>query len=249
MDSKPLRKIIGCIRKAVDDYGMISEGDRIGVGLSGGKDSLVLTAALAFYRRFSPVKIQLHAINIDMGFKGIEKEREALSRLMEELEVPYHTVKTDIAEVVFDVRKESNPCSLCSKMRRGALNGKCVELGLNKLALGHNADDLVETFFLSMIYEGRLNTFQPVSYMSRTGITLIRPLIYVDEADIKGATVRAGLTPLPNPCPENHHTEREHIKDIIRSVQEEIPIAKDRILSALTSPERYSLLPPKKTKH
>ncbi len=248
MDSKYLRKILGCIRKAADDYDMIAEGDKIAVGLSGGKDSLILTAALAFYRRFSPVKFELCAINVDMGFPGLEKERAELAAFLEELEVPYYCVKTDIAEIVFDIRKESNPCSLCSKMRRGALNSKCAELGFNKLALGHNADDLVETFFLSMIYEGRLSTFQPVSYMSRTGITLIRPLIYAGEADIKGALNKTGLTPLYNPCPANRHTEREHIKEILGYVQDEIPISKDRILSALVSPDRYSLLPPKKDK-
>lgn len=244
-----MRKILGCIRKAVDDYGMIAEGDKIAVGLSGGKDSLILAAALAFYRKFSPAKFQLCAINVDMGFTGVEKERAALSETMRELDIPYYTVKTDIAEIIFDVRKESNPCSLCSKMRRGALNTKCAELGFNKLALGHNADDLAETFFLSMIYEGRLSTFQPVSYMSRTGITLIRPMIYVGEADIKGAINKTGLVTLTNPCPANHNTEREHIKRILNSLQEEIPIAKDRIFSAVTSPERYSLLPPKKSKN
>lgn len=248
MESKHLRKILGCIRRAAEDYDMISPGDRIAVGLSGGKDSLILCVALSYYRRFSPVPFELAAVNVDMGLKGTEKERAALEALMEELEIPFHVVKTDIAEVVFEVRKESNPCSLCSKMRRGALNTKCVELGYNKLALGHNADDLTETFFLSMVYEGRLNTFQPVSYMSRTGMTVIRPLIYVKEADIKGAMNKLRLTPLPNPCPANHNTEREHMKNILDGLQKEIPIAKDRIFSAITSPERYSLLPPKKSK-
>ena len=243
-----MRKVLGCSRRAAEDYSMISAGDNIAVGLSGGKDSLVLTAALAVYRKFSEEPFTLSAINIDMGFGGVEAERAALRDLMRELDVTYYEVRTDIAEIVFDIRKESNPCSLCSKMRRGALNTKCLEIGANKLALGHNADDVAETFFLSLIYEGRLNTFQPVSYMSRTGMTLIRPMIYAREADIKGAVNKLELPVLPNPCPANHATKREYMKNLISSISKDIPFARDRIISAVTSPERYSLFPPKNRK-
>lgn len=248
METKPLRKILGSIRKAVDDYDMIGDGDSVAVGLSGGKDSLALTAALAVYRKFSPVNFTLSAINVDMGLKGTEAERERLAAFVKELDVPYYEVKTDIAEIVFDVRKEPNPCSLCSKMRRGALNSECKRIGANKLALGHNADDMAETFLLSLIFEGRLSTFQPVSYMSRTGITLIRPMIYVPEADVKGAVNKLSLPVMHNPCPANRLTRREYMKDLIKNVCKDIPFARDRIISALISPERYSLFPPKRSK-
>lgn len=245
METKPLRKILGSIRKAAEDYDMISDGDHVAVGLSGGKDSLVLTAALAVYRKFSATRFTLSAINVDMGLKGTEAERERLKAFVRELDVPYYEVKTDIAEIIFDVRKEPNPCSLCSKMRRGALSSECVRIGAGKLALGHNADDMAETFLLSLIYEGRLNTFQPISYMSRTGITVIRPMIYVPEADVKGAVNKLGLPVMNNPCPANHFTERERMKNIISSICRDIPFARDRMISAITSPERYSLFPPR----
>ena len=241
-----LQRLLSFARKAVDEYSLIQEGDHIAVGISGGKDSLTLLYALHGLKRFYPQKFELSAVTVDLGFYDFDLT--PVKELCGEMEIPYRIVKSDIYQILFDIRKESNPCSLCSKMRRGALNTKCVELGYNKLALGHNADDLTETFFLSMVYEGRLNTFQPVSYMSRTGMTVIRPLIYVKEADIKGAMNKLRLTPLPNPCPANHNTEREHMKNILDGLQKEIPIAKDRIFSAITSPERYSLLPPKKSK-
>ena len=248
MDEKSvvMRKIIGCMRKAADDYAMIEEGDRVAVGLSGGKDSLALLTALSVYRRFSPVGFDLAAINVDMGFeKTSPAEREALSAYVEELGVPYYVEKTDIAEIIFDVRKESNPCSLCSKMRRGALNSKCAEIGANKLALGHNAEDLIETFLLSLVYEGRLSTFQPVSYMSRSGITLIRPLIYVNESDIRSAVKRLSMPVLHNPCPMNHTSRREYMKELCGQITRDVPFAKDRILGALTHPERNNLFPPR----
>lgn len=241
-----MRKIIGCMRKAIDDYAMIREGDRVAVGLSGGKDSLALLTALSVYRRFSPVKFDLTAINVDMGFKdSSEEEREALLKYVEELGVPCYVEKTDIAEIIFDVRKESNPCSLCSKMRRGALNSKCAETGANKLALGHNAEDLIETFLLSLVYEGRLATFQPVSYMSRSGITLIRPLIYVNEGDIRSAVKRLSMPVLHNPCPMDRTSRRQYMKDLCAAITRDIPFVKDRMLGALTHPERNNLFPPR----
>lgn len=244
-----MRKIIGCMRKAIDDYAMIREGDRVAVGLSGGKDSLALLTALSVYSRFSPVKFDLAAINVDMGFKdSSEEEREALLKYVEELGVPYYVEKTDIAEIIFDVRKESNPCSLCSKMRRGTLNSECAAIGANKLALGHNAEDLIETFLLSLVYEGRLSTFQPVSYMSRSEITLIRPLIYVNEGDIRSAVKRLSMPVLHNPCPMDRTSRRQYMKDLCAAIMRDIPFAKDRILGALTHPERNNLFPPRATR-
>ena len=248
--SKVMRKILGCVRRAINDYNMLSDGDHVAVGLSGGKDSLVLLTALAMLKRFSPTPFKLSAIRVDMGFKNASaEEAEALKNYCEELGVDYYVEKTDIAEIIFDVRKETNPCSLCSKMRRGALNTKCNEIGANKLALGHNADDVTETFLLSFIYEGRLSTFQPTAYMSRTNMTLIRPLIYCPEGDIKGATARLNLPLLHNPCPMDHTSQREYMKSLCSHITKDIPFAKDRMFSAITHPERYNLFPKKATEN
>ncbi len=244
--SKIIRKIMGYMRRAINDYGMIAEGDHVAVGLSGGKDSLVLLTALAMLRRFSNVKYKLSAIRIDMGFKDASiEEAEALARYCEELDVDYYCERTEIAEIIFNERKEDRPCSLCSKMRRGALNTKCNEIGANKLALGHNADDVTETFLLSFIYEGRLSTFQPTGYMSRTNMTLIRPLIYCPEGDIKGVAKRLNLPLVHNPCPMDHTSQRQYMKDLCSHITKDIPFAKDRMFSAITHPERYNLFPPK----
>lgn len=244
--SKVMRKIMGYMRRALNDYDMIKEGDHVAVGLSGGKDSLVLLTALAMLRRFSPVSYKLSAIRIDMGFKeASEEEAEALRKYCEDLQVDYYCEKTQIAEIIFEERKEDRPCSLCSKMRRGALNTKCNEIGANKLALGHNADDVTETFLLSFIYEGRLSTFQPTGYMSRTDMTLIRPLIYCPEGDIKGVANRLNLPLVHNPCPMDHTSQRQYMKDLCFHITKDIPFAKDRMFSAITHPERYNLFPPK----
>lgn len=178
MDS--LNAFTGVVRRCVDDYGMISPGDRIAVGISGqGKDSLVLLAALAYLRRYYPAPFELEGITIDTGFPGMDFS--GVEKMCEELGVPYTRVPTDIREIVFDARQEENPCSLCSKMRRGALNTTMKEHGCNKLALGHHFDDAVETFMMSLVFEGRLNCFKPVTYMSRADVTQIRPLLYIGE--------------------------------------------------------------------
>ena len=242
-----MRKILGCVRKAIEDFEMIKDGDRIAVGLSGGKDSLTLLTALKLYQRFSPQKYELRAIMIDMGLKETDPaEVEALKRYCEELEVPFHIEPTNIGEVVFDIRKETNPCSLCSKMRRGALNAVCKSYNVNKLALAHNSEDVLETFLLSLIYEGRLSTFQPVSHMSRSDITLIRPLIYAEAGDIKGVARRHNLPIVNNPCPKNHKSQREYMKNLVNSIKKEIPFAKDRMFAAVTNADRYNLFPLKK---
>lgn len=232
-----MQNILSTVRKAVADYRMIAEGDRICVGLSGGKDSLVLTAALKAYQRFSPQKFEMRAITIDMGFKGADFSQ--LTAFCAEREIPYRIVHTDIAEIIFDIRKEQNPCSLCAKMRRGALNTALKEEGYNKLALGHHADDLVETLLLSLFFEGRLSTFAPVSYMSRADVTMIRPLIYTAERDV--AALARDYPVLHNPCPADKHTRRQYVKDLIKSINAEIPFAKDRMLGAITHPDRYNL--------
>ena len=179
-----MKKILSRTRRAVDDYHMIAEGDKIAVGVSGGKDSLTLLCALAELRRFYPNKFDILALSIDMGFDGTDFSK--VQELCEKIGVEYIIEKTDIAEVVFDIRKESNPCSLCAKMRRGGVNDLAVKNGCNKVALGHHNEDVLETFFLSLFYEGRLGCFSPVTYLSRKDIHVIRPLIYVAEGDIKG---------------------------------------------------------------
>ncbi len=235
-----LQKLLSPARCAVDDFNMINTGDKIAVGLSGGKDSVTLLYILAGLKRFYPNPFELCAITVDMGLKDTsEDEKQSLVQLCEQLGVEYRVVKTDIAEIIFDVRKESSPCSLCSKMRRGALNNAAIEMGCNKLALGHHADDLIETFFLSMFYEGRLSTFEPVSHMDRSNVTLIRPMIYIEEKDIRAFAKDKPI--LHNACPSDKHTQRQYVKDLINGIKKDIPFVKHRIHGAITHPERYNL--------
>ena len=200
------------MRRAIQDYGMIEGGDRIFVGLSGGKDSVLLLAALAAYRKFSPERFDLEAITVDMGFKDTPiSETDAISRLCEELDIPRHIVKTDIAEIVFDARKESNPCSLCAKFRRGALNSEINRLGGGKLALGHNADDVAETALMSLFYEGRFSCFTPTAHMDKSGVTLIRPFVYIEEGRGEPPGTARGQKPLPRrPLHQTRVYERAH---------------------------------------
>ena len=232
-----MQRILSFLRRACDEYNLIDDGDTIAVGVSGGKDSLVLLKAMALFSRFSPKKFTLKAITIDM-FSG-KSDFSKIANLCKELNVEYHIVNSDIYEIVFNERKESNPCSLCSKLRRGMLNTKAIELGCNKLALGHSSDDVLHTFLLSLFYEGRLSTFLPKLYMDRTGMTVIRPLILTDEKDIKSASKDLPVT--KSNCPADKHTKRELVKDLIKTIQKDIPIAKDRMFTALIHPERYNL--------
>ena len=233
------QQLLSPLRRAVEDFCMIEENDKIAVGLSGGKDSISLLTLLAKLKIFYPKKFDLVAIRIDMGLNYDQTEVLNMEKYLEELGVPYVVEKTDIGPILFDVRKESNPCSLCSKMRRGALNTVATRLGCNKLALGHHADDLVETFFLSMIYEGRFSTFEPVTYLSRADMTVIRPMIYIEEKDL--TSYAKNLPIIFNPCPADKHTKRQYVKDLIASIKKDVPFAKDRILSAIYHPERNHL--------
>ncbi len=238
-----MQKIIGAMRRAIKNYKMIQDGDKVAVGVSGGKDSLALLTALALYRRYSPEKFDLIAITVDLGFKESEPALEKVKEYCDLLGVEFVVEKSDIAKIIFEERKESNPCSLCAKMRRGALNTTAIKHGANKVALGHHADDVLETFLLSFIYEGRLSTFKPFTYLDRSDITIIRPFIYVDEGDIKGATKRHSFPVYKNPCPADSHTEREYMKNLVKSISKDIPIARDRMTSAVLHPERYNLFP------
>lgn len=231
-----IQQLLAPFRKAVTDYNMICDNDKIAVGVSGGKDSLTLLALLKAYQRFSPNPFELTAITIDMGLK--DNIYSDVARYCDSINVPYLIEKTDIGEIIFQ-KTPDNPCSLCSKMRRGALNTKMLEIGYNKLALGHHSDDVVETFLLSFCYEGRLSTFAPLSYLSRTGISVIRPMIYIDEKDI--AAYAKELPVVFNPCPADKHTQRQYMKELIKTIQKDIPFCKDRFASAIMHPERYNL--------
>ncbi len=226
-----MRKILSRVRRAVDDYSMIEEGDRIAVGVSGGKDSLTLLCALAELRRFYPKRFELIGVSLDMGFEGTDFS--GVQALCNELGVEYVLEKTDIAEVVFDIRQESNPCSLCAKMRRGGVNDAAVKNGCNKVALGHHNEDVLETFFLSLFYEGRIRCFSPVTYLSRRDIHVIRPLIYVAEGDIKGYARRAELPIVFNPCPMDGKSKRQDMKEFINEKQKQDKFFKKKIMNAI----------------
>ncbi len=219
------------MRRAIQDYSMISAGDRVAVGISGGKDSLTLLSALAAYRRFSEVPFEVVGITVDMGFDSMDFS--AVARFCESINVEYTVKKTDIAEILFDIRKEKNPCSLCARMRRGAVNDLAKEIGCSRVALGHHNEDVIETFFLSLFYEGRLNCFSPVTYLSRSDLHVIRPLIYVAEGDIRGYARRAELPVVFNPCPMDGYSKRSDMKDFINDREKSDKFFKTRMMHAI----------------
>ncbi len=227
-----LQQLLSYTRRAIDDYHMIKENDKIAVGISGGKDSLTLLYALAELRRFYPVPFEIIAISVNLGY-DIDYTR--VRELCAKLNVEFHVVETQIAEVVFDVRKETNPCSLCSKMRKGAFNEEAKKLGCNKLAYAHHKDDVIETMLMSLLYEGRFHTFAPVTYLDRMDITLIRPLIYVNECDVVGFMNIHDLPVFKNPCPADGYTKREDIKNLIKSINADAPGVRDRLFRAILS--------------
>ncbi|MBR2614873.1 MAG: tRNA 2-thiocytidine(32) synthetase TtcA [Clostridia bacterium] len=233
------QKMLSPFRKALTDFKMIKDGDKIAVGISGGKDSLTLLKLLSAYKRFAPEKFDLVAITVDLNFKDAPSDFTPIKEFCEKLGVPYFVEKTEIGEIIFDVRKETNPCSLCSKMRKGALNSVAVREGCNKVALGHHRDDVIETFFLSLFFEGRLSTFAPKSYLSKMNLGLIRPMIYIEEKNIKAYS--KDFPVVKNRCPADTNTKREEIKKYVDKIQEDIPFARDRIFSAIKSPDRYHL--------
>lgn len=225
------QKILSKVRRAVDEYHMIEDGDRIAVGVSGGKDSLTLLVALAELRRFYPKNFEVVGVSLDMGYPDVSFA--GVEELCQKLNIKYVVEKTDIAEIIFDVRKEKNPCSLCAKMRRGGVNSLAVELGCNKVALGHHNDDVLETFFLSLFYEGRLNCFSPVTYLSRKDIYVIRPMIYLPEGEIKGFAKETDLPIVHNPCPMDGYSKRQDMKEYIAEHNREDKFFKTKIMHAI----------------
>lgn len=226
-----LNDFTGTVRKAVDDYRMISEGDRIAVGVSGGKDSMLLLVALNHLRKYYPKKFELEAITIELGFDGMDFT--PVKELCAGLEIPYTCLKTDIKEVVFDVRNEDNPCSLCSKMRRGAINDAITSRGIKKLALGHHFDDAVETFMMSLLFEGRISCFRPVTYLDRSGVTQIRPMIYAGEKKIANVAAELSLPIVENPCPQDRTSKRYEIKTLLSVMSKDYPDMKSKIFGAM----------------
>ena len=194
-----LQQLLSYTRKAVDDYQMIEEGDKIAIGVSGGKDSLTLLYALKGLQRFYPKHFELTAVTVNLGFEGFDLT--AVKQLCEELEVPYHVIDTEIEDIIFRVRKEAHPCSLCAKMRKGALNTAVKELGCNKVAYAHHRDDIIETMLLSLLFEGRFYAFSPKTFLDRIQLTVIRPMMYIPEVDVIGFRNKYQLPVAKNPCP------------------------------------------------
>ena len=228
-----LQQVLSYVRKAVDDYHMIEEGDKIAVGISGGKDSLTLLYALSDLRRFYPKHFELCAITVDLGFDNLNLDK--IKELCIKLDVEYTIIKTDIAQIIFHDRKESNPCSLCAKMRKGALNQAIKEAGCNKVAYAHHKDDVVETMLMSLIYAGRFHTFSPVTYLDRMQLSVIRPLMYMNEADVIGFVNKYDVPVVKSPCPADGHTKREYIKNLLRDLNRENPGVKERMFTAITN--------------
>lgn len=228
---KEIQHLLSYVRRAVDDYQMIEEGDRIAVGVSGGKDSLTLLLALSELSKFYPKRFEVVAITIDMGLVGMDFS--PVTSICEAHGISYMIVKSEIAKIIFDIRKETNPCSLCARMRRGALHDAAKAAGCNKVALGHHADDVIETFMLNLFFEGRIGTFSPVTHLSRKELTLIRPLLYAREKDVVSFTRQAQLPVVVSTCPEDHATERENMKQLLRELDARHRGLRHRIFGAI----------------
>ena len=230
-----MQKILGYLRKAIENYNMIDDGDKIAVALSGGKDSITLLMGLKALQRFFPKKFELIAISINPGFEFFNSK--FLKDTCTKIGIEYFEIESHIKEIVFDIRKEKSPCSLCANLRRGMLNSVAIEQGCNKLALGHNEDDVLETFFLNMLYAGNLSTFAPVSYMDRSKITLIRPLIYAPEKEIKKFIKRNNIEIMPKNCPMDGVSKREDMKEILYKLTVKIPNVRANLIGAIKRAE------------
>ena len=227
-----LQQLLSPLRKAIDDYHMIRPNDRIAVGLSGGKDSTALLYGLNALRRFYPVPFEIEAITVDLG---LGMDFSPLADICRELKIPHTVIKTQISEIIFEHRKEKSPCSLCAKMRKGALNQTAKEHGCNKIAYAHHKDDLVETMMLSLLFEGQFYCFPPVTPLEDSGLTVIRPLMYIREADIIGFKNKTGFPVIKNECPADGNTRREYVKTLIRSIGRDFPGTRERMFHAIVN--------------
>ncbi|EPY2272248.1 tRNA 2-thiocytidine biosynthesis TtcA family protein [Clostridium sporogenes] len=233
-----MQKLLGKLRRAIGDFNLIQNGDKIAVGLSGGKDSIALLHLLKRYQSFSPEKFDLIAITLDTMTGA---DFSPLESVCSDINVPLYIYKTSIKEIVFDLRKEKNPCSLCANLRRGALNNYSKKLGCNKIALGHHKNDAIETLLMSMLYEGRVSCFSPKTYLNKANIAIIRPMIYIDELAIKSMVKRYNLPIIKNPCPANGNTKRQYMKEFTYTLEKDIPKVKDRLLGCLTNTNQINL--------
>ncbi len=234
-----MKKILGCIRRADEDFGMIQNGDRIAVGVSGGKDSIALLYAMRLYQYFSKTKFDIVGITLDMGL--FHPDTTQLQEFCNKNDIEYHVENTSIGNIVFEVRKESNPCALCSNLKRGALHNAALELGCNKVALGHHFDDVLETLMMSLLFEGRFNTFSPVTYMDRKQLYVIRPMVYAYEMEIIGAVRRHELPVFKSGCPADGVTKREEMKNAVREIVKVYPDFKERVMTALKNKDTQKL--------
>lgn len=234
-----MKKVLGCIRRACEDFHLIEDGDIVAVGVSGGKDSLLLLYALSLYRKFAPQRFEVKALTLTMGLEPFDTSKVAA--LCEKLGVEYIVRPTEIGRIIFEERHEKNPCSLCAKMRRGALNDLAKECGCNKVALGHHRDDALETLLLCLLHEGRIHTFHPKSYLSKADLTVIRPMVYLPEKHIIHVAREMQLPIIPSPCPANGATEREEMKYLLDSLCKLYPNAREMMLSALQNEAQYGL--------
>ena len=226
-----MQKILSHMRKAIEEYNMIEENDKIAICLSGGKDSITMLHAFKALQRFYPKNFEIIAISIDPGFEFFDTN--FLQKICDDLEIPLFIEKSHAKEIVFDIRKEKNPCSLCANLRRGVINSVAVREGCNKIALGHNQDDVLETFLLNLLYAGSIGTFSPVSYMDRSGITLIRPLIYTPEKDTKRFIKKNNLSVMNKVCPMDGTSKRESMKQMIFTLQKDIPMIRANLFGAI----------------
>mgnify|MGYP002528821252 CR=1 FL=1 len=237
-DLRAMQRLCGLMRKAVQDYEMIAPGDRVMVGVSGGKDSVALTIGLSMLRKYIGFDYEVVAVTLDPQFDHQPMDYSALAELFRQHGIPYEVRRTEIGPVVFDYRKEKNPCALCAKLRRGSLNTALTERGIHKIALGHHYDDAIETLLMNLLFEGRIGCFQPVTYLDRTGITQIRPLLYCREADIRRTVERLHLPVVHNPCPANGSTRRQEVKDLIHQLEGRYPDIRQKLFGSL---QRYPL--------
>lgn len=226
-----MQKILSSLRKAIEEFNMIDEGDKIAVALSGGKDSITLILALKNLQIFYPKKFDIIAVSVNPGF--IKFDTDFLQGFCNNIEVPLFIENSNAKEIVFDIRKEKNPCSLCANLRRGVLNSVAIEQGCNKIALGHNLDDALETFLLNTLYTGNISTFAPIAYMDRSKITLIRPLIFTYEKDIKAFIKRNNIDIMEKCCPYDGISKREDMKALLNSLRKDIPKVKENLFGAI----------------